>query len=380
MMAAAARECIAPVMPIPRILLLTASFGDGHNSAARGLAEALRRESRGAARIDVRNIIRETQPLVGRLLEQIYAATIMHAPWAWRQFYRRAGGLPLENDPVRALGPLREALARDLRADPPAAIACTFPLYPHLLHRILGRSPIPVHTVVTDSITIHPVWRCDSVATYFAADEISAAILNAWQQPGADVIDSGFPVSPEFADLPASPAADFPRKALFFPASQTHAFRRALHSLLRHGPESLEITVVLGRHADRLGAAARECAAAHPGRVHVLGWVDNVPALMTTHDVVIAKAGGATTHETAAAGRPGLIVKVVPGQEEGNAELVQRRGSGWLQEDPDALGPLLRESAASGDWRRHRNAAWRFRRPAAATHAAHHILHPLNFL
>jgi processive 1,2-diacylglycerol beta-glucosyltransferase len=369
----------SPVTAPPRLLILTASFGDGHNSAARGLAEAARQLAGDTVRVDVRDLIRESQPVVSRMLEKAYAATITHAAWAWRQFYRTAGRLPLENDPLRALEPVRLALAAELRRDPPATIACTFPVYPHLLHRLLGRSSLPVHTIVTDSITIHPVWRCDSVRTYFAADEISASLLRPWAGPGTEVVDSGFPVSPAFARLPAEPAQSPPRTALFFAASDGRTFARSLRSLLRDGPPELALTLVLGRHANRLGPVAQSLAAEYPHRrVHILGWTTDVPHLMTTHDLVIAKAGGATTHETAAAGRPNLIVKVVPGQEEGNVELVQRRGSGLFEDDPDALGPLLRSLVASGEWSRLRDAAWRHRRPLGAFTAARHVLASLS--
>lgn len=283
--------------------------------------------------------------------------------------------MELEKDPVRGLEPVRTVMARDLRADPPVAVVCTFPLYPPILTQLLGRGKLPVHSVVTDSISIHPVWRCDGVRTYFAADESSAAILQAWIKPGVQVIDSGFPVSPAFGRLPTQPPVDPLRSALYFPAGDRRTFARALRSLLRHGPKGMALTVVLGRHAPRLEPAAREIVAEHPASaVTLLGWTNEVPRLMTTHDLVIAKAGGATTHETAAAGRPSLIVKVVPGQEEGNVELVQRRGSGVLEEDPDALGPLLSGLVSSGAWTRMRDAAWKHRRPNGAAIAARHIL------
>lgn len=365
----------SPIPAPPRLLILTASFGDGHNSAARGLADAARQLAGSSVRVETRDLVRESQPVLSRFLEKAYITFITHAAWAWRRFYHTSGRLPLENDPLRALQSVRNTLAAELHRDPPAAVACTFPLYPHLLHRLLGRSSLPVHSVVTDSITIHPVWRCDSVRTYFAADEISAGLLRPWAGPGTTVVDSGFPVSPAFASLPAQPAHDSPRSVLFFAASNSRTFARSLRSLLRHGPPGLEVTLILGRHTARLGAVARRLAAEHPHRlVHILGWTTDVPRLMTTHDVIIAKAGGATTHESAAAGRPSLIVKVVPGQEEGNVELVQRRGSGVFEDDPDALGPLLSTLVRSGEWSRLREAAWRHRRPNGAFTAARHVL------
>ena len=369
----------APIPAPPRLLILTASFGDGHNSAARGLADAVRQLAGPAVRVDIRDFIRESQPVVGRFLEKTYAATITHAAWAWRRFYRTASRLPLENDPLHTLQPVRQALAHDLRREPPAAVVCTFPLYPPLLHRLLGRSRLPVHTVVTDSITIHPVWRCDSVRTYFAADEISADLLRPWAGPDTTVVDSGFPVSPVFASLPTRPPLDPPRSALFFAASDRATFSRSLRSLLRDSPSDLALTLVLGRHARRLTPVARHLAAEFPHRhLTLLGWSSDVPRLMATHDLIIAKAGGATTHETAAAGRPSLIVKVVPGQEEGNVELLQRRGSGLLEENPEALGPLITSLTTSGHWSRLCHAAWRHRRPQGALTAAHYLLQSLS--
>jgi processive 1,2-diacylglycerol beta-glucosyltransferase len=97
-----------------------------------------------------------------------------------------------------------------------------------------------------------------------------------------------------------------------------------------------------------------------------------------THDLIIAKAGGATTHETGAAGRPSILVKVVPGQEEGNVELVQRRGSGLLEEDPAALGSTIQQLVTSGAWGTMRDAAWKHRRPAGALIAARAILDDLE--
>lgn len=362
-------------VPARRLLVLSASFGDGHNSAARGLATALREQAGPDSRVEVRDFVRESQPVISRMLEKAYATTITHAPWAWRRFYRRAGRLELSRDPVRGLDPVRSVMARDLRDDPPAAVVCTFPLYPPLLTRLLGRGNVPVHSVVTDSISIHPIWRCEGVRTYFAADESSAEILRAWITPGVHVVDSGFPVSPAFARLPTQPPNDRLRSALYFPAGDRRSFARALRSLRLHGPPGMSLTIVLGRHAARLGPVAREILAETSGApVTLLGWTSDVPNLMSTHDLVIAKAGGATTHETAAAGRPSLIFKVVPGQEEGNVELVQRRGSGLLEEDPDALGPLLSRLVSSGRWTYLRDAAWRHRRPNGATVVARHIL------
>jgi hypothetical protein len=50
---------------------------------------------------------------------------------------------------------------------------------------------------------------------------------------------------------------------------------------------------------------------------------------MMDHDVVIAKAGGATTQEAIAAHIPMLVTHIVPGQEEGNFLLLKKYDAGF---------------------------------------------------
>ena len=87
-----------------------------------------------------------------------------------------------------------------------------------------------------------------------------------------------------------------------------------------------------------------------------------------THHVVISKAGGATTQEALAAGCPMIVNQIVPGQEEGNYELLRRHGVGALAETPaDVLAALERAFAAQGRvWREWRAALRPLSRPAAA--------------
>ncbi len=361
----------------PRILILTASFGDGHNSAARGLAAAFGRVAPERYRVEVRDLVAEAEPWKGRKLQQLYAFAITHVPEVWRQFYKLAARMPLREDPLHVFGRIEQALVRELRADPPAAVVATFPLYPQQIQKMFGAAGpgMPVYTVVTDSITVHPVWMSDVAAAYFVADDCTSREMRRQGVEPARIVTTGFAVNPVFAEMNVQPPADSPESLLYFPVSSAGAVRTGLASMLRDGPPQLQLTVVLGRHHQRLGGVVKEVAAAFPERrVATLGWVDDVPALMASHDVVVAKAGGATTHECAAAGRPLVIAKIVPGQEEGNAELVERLRCGVREERPAELGRALARLASPAVWRKVRDAAWSQRRPAGALRIARHVV------
>jgi UDP-N-acetylglucosamine:LPS N-acetylglucosamine transferase len=57
-----------------------------------------------------------------------------------------------------------------------------------------------------------------------------------------------------------------------------------------------------------------------PTRIY--NFVDNMPQFMHAADGIICKAGGLIVTESLACGLPLLLVDVLPGQEEGNADLV----------------------------------------------------------
>jgi processive 1,2-diacylglycerol beta-glucosyltransferase len=110
----------------------------------------------------------------------------------------------------------------------------------------------------------------------------------------------------------------------------------------------------MGKNFRSLQSRARELKAAYPGRVKLLGWTRKVPQLLNKHHLVIGKAGGATVHEAIAARCPMLIHHLVPGQEEGNLQLLQQLGAGDLAENPkdltQAVSSILANDAAK--WRK----------------------------
>jgi processive 1,2-diacylglycerol beta-glucosyltransferase len=83
--------------------------------------------------------------------------------------------------------------------------------------------------------------------------------------------------------------------------------------------------------------------------VDILGWTTKMPELLTSHHVIITKAGGATVQEAIAARTPVIISQVVPGQEEGNARLIVENDCGRLAPDPDSIVEALDDAFANGD-------------------------------
>jgi len=102
-----------------RILLLTASFGSGHNAAAATLAGAFRREGAEVAVIDhFRELV---HPVFARVSGAVYSWILRRAPLAWAAAYEVGDWMPSDSPltfgatrlGARALGRLIERLRPD---------------------------------------------------------------------------------------------------------------------------------------------------------------------------------------------------------------------------------------------------------------------------
>jgi predicted metal-dependent phosphoesterase TrpH len=101
-----------------------------------------------------------------------------------------------------------------------------------------------------------------------------------------------------------------------------------------------------------------------------------MPELMMSHHFIISKAGGATVQEAIAARIPMIVNQVIPGQEEGNAELIWRCGLGAIAEKNKEVAELVENAFAhrAQQWNEWRANLKKVSRPNAARDIAELIL------
>jgi len=362
-----------------KILVLTAGFGEGHNAAARALAAALDREA-GPGTAVIADIFALAAPRYNELVRRSYLSLINRAPKLWIRFYRWSDRSSLvANTPAlffRELRVLRRLLAREQ----PDAVCCTFPVATLLLEHIArtGGPALPRYNIVTDSISIHSLWCRGACDGWFVPNEDSAeVILRAGLNP-AKVHVAGFPVPAFFTEQagvlapPDLAAGAAPRVLQIINSGTRHAAETARRLLAE---EDWDVTVAVGRNED-LRRSLTAFAARRRRPATILGWTQEVPRLLMTHHVVVSKAGGATTQEAINALCPMVVSQVVPGQEEGNYELLRRHGAGTLAPTPDAVIAALRHAFADRGrvWAEWRAALAPLAHPSAARDIARHVL------
>ncbi len=335
------------------ILVLTAGFGDGHNTAARCVAEALRRKNPGEE-VRVSDLISETHPMISDALKALYQLAITNLPSAWRLTFYLLEKIETGTRKEAWQIPMLNALSTIMERDKPRVVVSTYPLYAGLLAVLKMEMPVPpLVTVITDSISVHPVWMCGPSDAFCVADKETADVLPKIGGDPARAHITGFPVSLAFNDLLESTSSDEKGRVLYLPSTSTSWFARTLEALRPQLAAGLHLTIPVGKHLPRLYQALRAFTDSMPqASVEIIGWTDRMPELLRTHDAVISKAGGAILHEVLAARCPSIIDYVVPGQEEGNAEyLLAHRcaiRSRSPQETADAVARLLENDRALG--------------------------------
>ena len=361
-----------------RILILTAAYGEGHNAAAHALAAAFNEEEPGTA--IVVDIFALSCPRLNSVIRRAYLAAINGTPRLWKRAYAVMDQPWFMSSGLWMLRAQSRMLERVIEKERPLAICSSLPAYAALLQRMAREEQLstPHFNIVTDSISINSVWWRPGCDGWYVPNEDSAEVMRAAGVDPAKLHVLGFPVTPYFrrnegivarTDLAAGAAP----RILYIVNSGTRNAEATARLLLAEG--DWEVTCTVGRD-DSLRKTLTAIARNRGRKAEILGWTDRIPELLMTHHVVVSKAGGATTQEAIAARCPMLVNQVVPGQEEGNCELLLRHGAGALATTPEAVISTLRSAFADQGrlWAGWRSALEPMARPDAARQIAAHVL------
>jgi processive 1,2-diacylglycerol beta-glucosyltransferase len=361
-----------------RILILTAGFGEGHNSAARGMRDGLAAVSAGAVAVELHDIFAETYGFANDWARQGYLAMINRAPGTWGRLYRWLDGRQEFAPQLRWLFMAKGRLSQLLVRFQPTAVVSVYPAYPHLLDTILNGVPAAFQRVVciTDSITVNAIWfRCAS-DLFLVPNEQTAAVLATAGLPNEKVRVTGFPVTPKFAELGElrqPPALGGERRILYMINAGGRAAPEIIRRLTRL--PDVRLTVTVGRD-ERLRRTVEAVNAEVARKFEIVGWSDQLPRMMLESHLLISKAGGATVQETIAAKCPMIISQIVPGQEEGNARLIEETRSGVVATNPEAIIAAVKQAFAEDGrlWHEWSTNISRLSRPKASLEIAQLLL------
>lgn len=324
---------------MPRLLILSASAGAGHNRAAEALHESARVYAPGVETAWV-DSLKYTNKVFARLYERSYFWLAGAAPDLWGYLYKKMGA-PAEERKLQKVVDLHDRLTyRKLVAHVeefrPDAVLCThfLPMAALLAREKLG---VPVYVVITD-FDAHGLWVHKRAAGYFVASEEVKCQLVRRRFPAERVRVTGIPIHPVFASEIPRPPASRPEILLMGGGFGMGHMELALERLLEI-PVPCRITVIAGRN-EKMKKRLQEVAG---GRAEVHGFVTNIQEFMTRADLAISKSGGLTVSECLARGLPLVVTSPIPGQEEANADYLLEKGAAVKARSLDVLDFKVRE-------------------------------------
>ena len=337
--------------PVPRrALIVSADIGEGHNSAARALEEAIPRVWPGC-QVGWLDALDALGPGFASLARAFYVTQVRRTPRMYEFFFSAMWRHRWYLESTRkGMGWwFGRRMQAPVRAFDPDVIISTYPLGsagPSWLrsHRMLAA---PTGAWVP-AFCPHPSWlyRNLDITYVMHPDALDVAVK---AEPGLRVAVGSLPVRDAFA--PADQAAA--RERLGVPSGRfvvlltagslaLGRMGRGVSAVLASGPD-IQAVMICG-HNERLRA---ELAALGqpPDRLRVLGWTDDMPGWMAAADVVVGNAGGATGLEALASGRRLVMFDPIAGHGRANAELMASAGLAVLARSPSELTATIRRLA-----------------------------------
>lgn len=329
-----------------RVLILSASVGNGHTIAAESLRQAF--ETQGlAGEIRHEDVLKFTNPLFRRLYGKAYIDLVNRAPellgWMYDQLDE-----PWKNEKRRLFFDKLNTspLIKMIREYDPDWIVCTHFLPAEIVSdlKASGKLVCPQAIVVTD-FDVHALWFCRNYEHYFVALDETKANLESHGFSAEKITVSGIPIAPAFSEAKSKRAMrekygidpSVPTVILSlggFGVGRIHTMLDALRKISR----PVQILAMCGKNEElkrELDSASNDDT---DGRVIAVGYTREMDEYMTASDLIVGKPGGLTTCEALAKGLVFVIVNPIPGQEERNSDHLLENGVAIRSNDPATLG------------------------------------------
>ena len=341
-----------------KVLILTVTAGQGHNSTARAVADELTSRGHEARVVDT---FKYLAPLIGETIDRSYLATINQLRRLYRAAYRRGEErrvTPGRVSPVRlsamAFAP---KMAKYIAGYDPDVVLCTHVLASMVLdvtkqyiaqERAAADKPRPLAAarhlppafraytcaVVTD-FAFHPYWEesvhLDAVVTPAEAME-EQGLRKGFKKE--QLLPLGIPINPSFAVRndraealrsfgldPAYPAV------LLMSGSMGYGNSKKVVKQIDSINIPFQIIVVNGNNK-RQYKSLLTFNKTYSGKctLYPYGFVNNVEVMMSAADCIITKPGGLTVSEAISKALPMILVNPIPGQEERNVDFLLNNG------------------------------------------------------
>ena len=332
-----------------KILIFYASYGGGHLSAANSIKQYIDDNFSDFDTKLIDCMLYVNKP-INKLTTTAYKEMAKKFPWAWGEVYSHSQKGPMAHISSTANNLMARKLLKLLKEYNPSIVISTHPFGSQMVSYLKRKALIDckLATIMTD-FSPHEQWLVgkEQVDFFFVSHEKMRQLLIDDNIPESKVFATGIPLSNRFLmhynklDIMNSFDLNPDKKViLFFGGGEFGLGReqtiKILKSFISH-VNNHQIVAIAGKNEKMKVAFESLVSEMHAGEiVKVLSYTNQVPELMSIYDLVVTKPGGLTTTESLASGLPIIAINPIPGQEEENAEFLEKSGVAiWLKKRDD---------------------------------------------
>lgn len=330
-----------------KILILYGSYGGGHKSAANAIKQYIEQNYK-EKQVEMIDCIEYISKFVNKLTIGVYNQMAKKAPWAWKRVYFNSekGALSKISNSANAI--MSKKLYHLIEKENPDLIISTHPFATQMCGRLKRKEKLncKIATIMTD-YEIHSQWlqEAENIDWYFVAHTGMKESMAKLGIKADKIYVTGIPISERFSEqfnsdeiLKEFNLSKNKKTILFFGGGEMGLGKDRTCEVLKKLIEqfsNIQIVAISGRNVAMNEAFKKIIEETKSeNRVKVHEYTKKVPELMSISDVVITKPGGLTTTESIASELPIIVINPLPGQEEQNAEFIEKSQVGiWLKKE-----------------------------------------------
>lgn len=344
-----------------KILIFYASYGGGHLSAAKSIKQYID-ENYTDVETKMIDCVKYINKALNKVTTAAYREMAKKAPWAWEKVYYKSQDGMLAKVSTTSNKIMAVKMAKLFREYEPDIVISTHPFGSQMTSYLKkkNKTTCKLATVMTD-FAPHDQWLIGSefVDFYFVSNSSMKDSLIESKIDKDKIFVTGIPISNRFLqsynkeEICSSFEIDPNIKTiLFFGGGEYGLGKSKTVAILDNlsNFSDIQVIAIAGKNKKMKEAFENIVSEKHKeSTIKVLPFTDKVPELMSISDLVITKPGGLTVSESLASHLPLIVINPIPGQEEENAEFLEKAGCAvWLKKGLDT-NDILSSILNSGD-------------------------------
>jgi len=335
-----------------KLLILTASYGTGHVTAAKSINEAINKNfSEYETKIvDFLQFKKEQTKLT--FFQKLYNFSMEKPILFDIFFFMTSNRLCVFLLKLMILSSSYKKFKNLFNEYQPDLIISTHPYWNFIVEKYKKQvqKNIPYLCVITDSYMVHQAWVDKSVDYYLVIDEDTKHLLI--NKGIKSIYVTGFPVNSKLFEkvdkekILAELGLD-PYKLTILIVVGLGAVNRFVEIIefLKNKTQNFQMIIVAGKYQNIYDMFNKMNFVP---KTKLIGWTDRMFDFIRISDLVISKGGGAIVSESLSGKTPVFVPVFVPGQERGNVYILKKYGIGFHENDINKIYNLL-EKIINGD-------------------------------